>query len=378
MATLSRTALHDWHAAHGARLVDFAGWSMPVQYSSIVEEHRATRTAAGLFDVSHMGRLRFVGPSAPEWLDGWLTRRVRDMAVGKVRYSVVTNESGGILDDVLLTRLEDTPAGPSFLLVVNASNRDKIVGWVRRLGVPADVTMTDETLVTAMIAVQGPRALALVQPLVGTDLASLRYYHAASADVLGAAGIVSRTGYTGEDGCELIVPADRAVAVWERLMTSGAELGVAAVGLGARDTLRLEAAMPLYGHELSEQIDPLTAGLDFAVNLEGRQFVGRDALAAIRSGTLQQRRVGLVLAGKRVPREHYPVLSGGETGPVTNGTVTIGTVTSGTFSPTLDRPLAMAYVRPEFAVIGTRVAVDIRGRGEPAEVVKLPFYVRPR
>jgi aminomethyltransferase len=369
---LLETPLHDWHAAHGGKLVDFAGWSMPVHYGSIVAEHRATRTAAGLFDVSHMGRLRFAGAGGGSFLEQLLTRRVADMVVGQVRYSLVTNEAGGILDDVLVYRLADQGGLSLHMLVVNASNRQKILNWVRfRLSGREDVLLNDVTRETAMFAVQGPLALKLVQQLTSADLAAMKYYHGLQADVAGQPAIISRTGYTGEDGFELTVSADAAVAIWEKLLAAGKDRGVMAAGLGARDTLRLEAAMPLYGHELSEEINPIEAGLGFAVNLENRTFPGRDAIAKIKQAPLQHVRVGLELAGKRVPREHYPILQGPE-----SGRVQVGEVTSGTFSPTFDKPIAMGYIRPDLVKPGTELFVDIRGQAEPARVVKLPFYRR--
>jgi aminomethyltransferase len=366
--SLLTTPLADWHSAHGGRMVDFAGWSMPVQYGSIVTEHQATRQAAGLFDVSHMGRLRLDGAGAAAFLDRLLTRKVAGMGAGKIRYSLVCNESGGILDDVLAYHLRDGSGGSHHMLVVNASNREKILGWLNsHLQAGDDVKLNDRTVETAMIAVQGPQAIAFAQPLVDVDIAGLAYYTGTEATIGGQRGIVSRTGYTGEDGCELIVPATAAVAVWEQVLANGKEGGAMAVGLGARDTLRLEAAMPLYGHELTEQINPIQAGLGFAVNLEGREFVGRDAIVAAKQNSELPVRVGLTLAGKRAAREHYPVLSDGQK---------IGEVTSGTFSPTQQQPIAMVYVPPQYAAIGTELAVDIRGSAEPARVVKLPFYTR--
>jgi aminomethyltransferase len=369
---LAKTPLHDWHAAHGGRLVDFAGWSMPVHYGSIVAEHQATRKAAGLFDVSHMGRFRFAGPGGGDFLEGLLTRRVADMAVGQIRYGLVTNEAGGILDDVLVYRLADARGEPFHLLVVNASNRQKILNWVRfRLADRDDVLLNDVTRETAMIAVQGPLALRLAQPLVAPDLAGIKYYHGVQTEVAGQPAIVSRTGYTGEDGFELTVPSETAVGIWEKLLAADLGQSVMAAGLGARDTLRLEAAMPLYGHELSEEINPLEAGLGFAVNLEHRMFPGRDALAKIKQSPRSRVRAGLELSGKRVPREHFPILHGSEA-----ARSQVGEVTSGTFSPTLERPIAMGYVHPELAEPGTELLVDIRGQAEPACVVHLPFYRR--
>jgi aminomethyltransferase len=285
---------------------------------------------------------------------------------------LVTNEVGGILDDVLVYRLADQGAVPLHMLVVNASNRQKILNWVRfRLSGREDVLLNDVTRETAMIAVQGPLALGLVQPLVSASLAAMKYYHGIQTEVAGQPAIVSRTGYTGEDGFELTVPADAAVSIWEKLLSAGKDRGVMAAGLGARDTLRLEAAMPLYGHELSEEINPLEAGLAFAVNLEGRMFPGHDALVKIKQAPFARVRVGLELGGKRVPREHYPILHGPD-----SARVQVGEVTSGTFSPTFDKPIAMGYIRPDLAKVGTELFIDIRGQAESARVVKLPFYRR--
>lgn len=350
-------------------MVDFAGWSMPVQYGSIVAEHIATRGAVGLFDVSHMGRFGIRGPDAPALLERVLSRRTSDMRAGQIRYSLVTNESGGILDDVLIYCLAEAGAPPDYLLVVNASNRQKIWDWLAAHAEPHQVELVDQTLDTAMIAVQGPRALEIARPLVAIDVARLRYYHGARCQISGGQGIASRTGYTGEDGCELIVSREAALAVWEKLVSAAAQFSGSAAGLGARDTLRLEAAMPLYGHELNETRNPLQAGLEFAVDLEGRSFPGRDALVKLSADKSQPRRVGWELAGRRVPREGYEVYDGQRR---------IGQVTSGTFSPTLDRPIAMGYVAPQFATVGTSALIDIRGNREPARVAPLPFYKRPK
>lgn len=366
--TLAQTPLFDWHAAHGGRMVDFASWSMPVQYSSIVAEHHATRRAVGIFDVSHMGRLRFDGPQAEQFLDRLVTRRVTSMPAGQVRYALVTKHDGGILDDVLVYHLADHETGkPYYLMVVNASNRRKIGTWIAaNHRQPDDVHVVDRTHETAMIAVQGPRALEVVKPLTASDPARLNYYHADETEILGTPSVLSRTGYTGEDGWELIVPADCAAEVWQSLLDSASAIGGLPAGLGCRDTLRLEAGMPLYGHELSEQINPLQAGLGFAVDLEGRSFPGSDVLEQLDRSELPKR-VGLRLEGGRVPREGYAILRGADL---------VGRVTSGTFSPTLERPIAMGYVQPEFAAPAQELSIDIRGRAEPARVVKLPFYRR--
>lgn len=370
-STLAQTPLHGWHAAHGGRMVDFAGWSMPVQYSSIVTEHVATRTNVGLFDTSHMGRLRLDGRDAAKLIDRIVTRRVTDLPPGKARYALITNYQGRIMDDVLVYHLRDAGGGSYYLLVVNAGNRIRIFNWIDGyLDPKLDARQTDISSLWAMIAVQGPKAMGLVAQLAPSlDVGALKYYSAQEAQLqlgpgreLGA--VVSRTGYTGEDGCELFVGSGAAVAVWEWLVARGA----VAAGLGARDTLRLEAGMPLYGHELSEKIEPYEAGLGFAVDLEGRSFPGCEVLAYLVHATPARRRVGLEMDGKRVPREGYAVSAAGEK---------VGAVTSGTFSPTFSRPLAMAYVRENASAIGTPLEVDIRGQAEPARVVKLPFYRRP-
>lgn len=362
--TLKKTPLYNWHAANGGRMVDFTGWSMPVQYTSIIDEHNATRTAVGLFDVSHMARFRFDGPNALAFIDGLVTRKVADLRPGRIRYGLVCKEDGGILDDVLTYHLQDKSGQSYTWMVVNAGNREKIADWINAR-LPENVTFTDHTEQTAMIAVQGPRAMALAQEIVEGDLSELKYYQGREATILSHPGLVSRTGYTGEDGVELTVPAANAIATWEALHVAAAEVGGHAVGLGARDTLRLEAAMPLYGHELSEEITPLQAGLGFAMSWD-HDFIGKAALEAIDQASLPVR-VGLVMQDRRVPREHYPLYSGDEQ---------VGEVTSGSQSPTLAAPIAMGYVSPQFAVEGTLLDVDVRGKRHPAKVVPLPFYKR--
>lgn len=343
-------------------MVDFAGWEMPVQYASIVEEHNAVRNAAGLFDISHMGRLQFGGDSSQAFLNGVLTNDTSKLRVGDVRYSLICGKDGGILDDVLVYRLPDR-----WELVVNASNREKIVSWVKHAAGFAAIEFTDCTLTTGMIAVQGPNSLALLKDAANLDLASMKYYSAAEMQYLGTVGVVSRTGYTGEDGFELVMRAADAESVWLTLLSHGAKYGVVAAGLGCRDTLRLEAAMPLYGHELNETVDPLTAGLDFAVKFNKSEYPGKAALEVIKSQGVRMTRVGLVLEGRRIAREESPVLVDGKE---------VGKVTSGTFSPTLQKVIAMAYVPVALSSIGTAVEVNLRGTLVPATVVALPFYKR--
>ena len=362
-------------------MVEFAGWTVPQQYTSIIEEHRATRAAVGIADISHMGRLRFEGPGAAVFLAELLTRRVADMAEGQIRYSLVTNDQGGILDDILVGHYNNDYGQPYYVVVVNACNRAKIVKWIaahlpRRRAERSghEVICTDVTRLWAMLAVQGPRSAELLQPLVDADLRTMKYYWGSQVRILHPAthrqgGIISRTGYTGEDGFELSVGAGIAVAVWEALMELGKPLGIVPTGIGARDTLRMEVGMPLYGYELSEQVDPFQAGLGFACHLVGYDFPGRDALVELEKRPPRATLVGLELAGRRVARRGCPVLADSEP---------IGEVTSGTFSPSLNKPIAMAYVAPQFAQPATEVQIDVRGRTEPARVVKLPFYHRKK
>jgi aminomethyltransferase len=382
---LLETPLHAWHAAHGGRLVDFAGWSMPVQYSSIITEHNATRNAVGLFDVSHMGRLYFSGDKALAFLDTLVTRRVSDLAPGQIRYGLLTNDQGCCLDDILVYHVPAPPEGVKTntpfafaMMVVNASNRDKAVAWIQpRLAEfnskqGSNIELMDITTSVAMIAVQGPRAMELLAKIVSPDPAPLKYYHCGQAIINGVPGIVSRTGYTGEDGCELMVQSDAATALWEKLISVGADVGTTACGLAARDTLRLEAAMPLYGHELDEETTPVEAALDFALTLKERTFPGRDVLAGQKQNGVKKIRVGLTIDGKRPPREGYSIYMAGAKADA----APIGKVTSGTYAPTLQRSIAMGYVPPSQSGPGTTVEIDLRGTRVVATVVKLPFYKR--
>ncbi|MCS7238910.1 MAG: glycine cleavage system aminomethyltransferase GcvT [Thermoguttaceae bacterium] len=381
MSDLLRSPLHDWHVSHGARMTTFSGWIMPLCYSSIIEEHVATRSACGLTDVSHMGRLRFEGPGARRFLDSLLTRRVSDLRPGALRYSLVTNEAGAILDDVVVGFFENFLIQPFFLLVVNAANRQKIVAWAKNilpvdepLSLDAQTAFTDVTRLWAMFALQGPRAEEILQPLVEFDLKAVGSYRGSVVklvhpSVQGRLAIISRTGYTGEDGFEIIMDAQIAVPVWEALLEIGRPRGLMPAGLGARDTLRLEAALPLYGHELSEEVTPLEAGLEFACDLEGRNFPGRDALARLRGEPPTRKLVCLELSGKRIPRQGYPIRLSGEV---------VGEVTSGTFSPTLGRPIALGYIRADLASPGLSVEIDIRGQGEPAQIIPKPFVAKKR
>ena len=353
-----RTVLHDWHVARGARMVDFAGWDMPVQYTSIIEEHTAVRSGAGLFDISHMGRLSFGGPDALALIQMVFTNNAATLKDGQVRYGLICNDQGGIRDDVLVYHW---PYG--YAMVVNASNREKIVGWLAESKGSFNVEIRDQTKDTCMIAVQGPRALDMCRGLTEADAGKLGYYFATPTTYQGKPCVVSRTGYTGEDGVEYMVAAGQGLQLWEELLRRGAK----PCGLGARDTLRLEAAMPLYGHELSEEIDPFQAGLSWAVKLDIGDFHGREALLVRRQDAKLKHRVGLELQGKRIAREGAKILARGKE---------IGSVSSGTFGPTVNKSIAMAYLEPAYKEPGTLVEIDIRGKMEPARIVPLPFYRR--
>jgi len=359
-----RTPLYDWHVSRKARMVPFGGWDMPVQYTGIIDEHTAVRQCCGLFDISHMGRLVFDGSDALPFIQKVFTNDAATMKMGQVRYGLICNEQGGILDDVLVYRL------PEFwLMVVNASNRTKIVAWLRKHLGSADATVTDRTLDWSMIALQGPRAVE------SNEVAGrLKYYYAAVTGIPDRDGmqIISRTGYTGEDGYEAIVPNDYieelVFMLTEKQTTWRYDFPVLPCGLGARDTLRLEAAMPLYGHELGEAIDPIQAGLSWAVKFDKGDFVGRESLLTLKDAARAQR-VGIELDGRKAAREGCSILKDG---------AIVGSVTSGSFAPTLGKSLAMAYVQPGLAAVGTTLIVDIRGSEVAARVVPLPFYKRPR
>ncbi len=360
MSANLRTPLYQWHVDHKARMVPFGGWEMPVQYAGIAPEHKAVRTSAGLFDISHMARVNVGGTDALALLEEVFTNSVVTMKEGQVRYGLVCNESGGTLDDILVYRWKD-----GFAAVINAGNREKIIAWMKQRCGSRSVTFEDETLDTAMIAVQGPKATELVTSLFSNDATGLKYYYAMPTKYRGGPCVLSRTGYTGEDGFEVSVPKAAATTLWEEFYAMGAT----PCGLGARDTLRLEAGMPLYGHELTEAINPIQAGLGWAVKLDKGDFVGRQALQRATVNTSQSVRVGLELEGKRAAREGCAISANGSAA---------GTVTSGSLCPWLDKSLAMGYVEPQFAATGTRLQVDVRGSLLDSTVVSLPFYKRKK
>jgi aminomethyltransferase len=369
------TALDATHRALGATMTDFAGWDMPLRYGSERDEHTAVRNAAGLFDLSHMGEITLHGPRAAELLDYALVGSLSKLAVGRARYTMLCDAEGGILDDLIVYRTGEQ----HYMVVANAANAQVVLDAFRERQQGFDAAVRDDRDAYALIAVQGPEAAGVLKGLTAAALEELRYYAGVHGTVAGRDAFIARTGYTGEDGFELFVSPADAVAVWQAVSEAGAQKGLVPCGLSCRDTLRLEAGMPLYGHELSEKTTPFDAGLGrivkFGKTTNDGRFVGRGPLEAAteRAETAPPRQlVGLIAQGRRVPRAGYDVVRG-EDGAV------IGEVTSGAPSPTLGKPIAMAYVDAAHAEPGTEgVAVDIRGSHEPYDVVALPFYKRER
>ena len=374
MSTAPRlTALDAVHRALGATMTDFAGWDMPLRYASERDEHNAVRTKAGLFDLSHMGEITVTGPEAVDFLNFSLVGNIGSVGVGRARYTMIVAEDGGILDDLIVYRLGET----EYMVVANASNAETVLAELTGRVAGFDAEVRDDHDAYALLAVQGPESPGILKSLTDADLDNLKYYAGLPGTVAGVPALIARTGYTGEDGFELFVAPGDAEKLWGALMEAGTPVGMVPAGLSCRDTLRLEAGMPLYGHELTAGLTPFDAGLGRVVKFEktsrSEDFLGRAALAAAaeRAETAPPRKlVGLVAEGRRVPRAGFPVVADGKV---------IGEVTSGAPSPTLGKPIAMAYVDAEHAAPGTRgVGVDIRGTHEPYEVVALPFYKRQK
>jgi aminomethyltransferase len=365
---MRQTALVEEHRALGARLIDFAGWEMPVQYGGgIIDEHRAVRERAGLFDLSHMGELWVSGPGAGAGLATALVSDPPRLAVGRAQYSMICAANGGILDDLIVYRLADE----RFLLVPNAANREVVANALRERLDGFDAALDDASLRTSLVAIQGPRAAEILAGLTDVDLPSLRYYAIAEGHAAGVPALVARTGYTGEDGFELFVDWADALTVWRALLEAGASAGLTPCGLGARDTLRLEAGMPLYGNELDRDTNPFEAGLGRVVKLDkATDFTGRAALERVAAAGPRRTLVGLLIEGRNVARHGHAVLQAGSADEM-------GTVTSGAPSPTLGRPIAMAYLPTAAAAVGTMVEVAIRAARSAAQVTALPFYKRP-
>jgi len=370
---LLQTPFYQFHLDHGAKMVDFAGWQMPMMYGSIHEEHKRVRTGGGLFDVSHMGRIKLSGRHARQLLERVLTRRVSDMKEHACRYSLVCNEQGGVLDDVLVYRFEY-----HWLLVVNASNREKILKHLNAHIGDWAVKIEDQTESTAMVALQGPAVMEKIGRF-STEVPRLKRYHFCIKNLMVMKLTISRTGYTGEDGVEIILPAATASMAMKLLLRDdGAandpeKIGIKPAGLGARDTLRMEAAMPLYGHELDETIDPISAGLSFAVSLDkeshdhSQAFIGQEALQKIADQGPARRLVGLKLDGRRTARQGMDVCQGDDK---------VGQITSACLSPTLGYPIAMAYIDAQRLTVGDTATIPLGAQRVEAQVVKLPFYKR--
>jgi aminomethyltransferase len=361
MSSLRRTCLHAFNAARGARFVDFAGWEMPVQFRSILEEHRAVRTTAGLFDVSHMGEIVVRGPGARAFIDRLVTNDVSKLAPGRVIYSPMCDERGGVVDDLLVSCRGDE----DFLICVNASNAAKDFAWMRDHAAGADCTVDDESAVWGLIALQGPAAEAILQPLTPAALGEIKYYHFTESSVAGVPCIVSRTGYTGEPGFELFCPWDRAESIALALEQAGVAHGMVMAGLGCRDSLRLEAGFSLYGHEISADISPIQAGLDWTVKLnKASPFIGREALAAQKATGVAKRVVFFRTGDRRIVRAETPVLA---------GETAVGRVLSGTLSPVLNEAIGSALVDASLLSSGVALTVDLRGQRMPLQIVRPPF-----
>lgn len=365
-ASLKRTPLYEQHRALGARLVEFGGWEMPVQYSGILEEHQAVRTRAGLFDVSHMGEFKVEGPGSLAFLQYLVPNDVSRLVVGQALYTQLCLPDGGTIDDLLIYRLADM----HYMLVVNGSTTEKDYVWVTEQAKNfKDVHIANQSDTTALLALQGPVAHAILQPLTDVDLASIRYYHFAPGMVDSINCIISRTGYTGEDGFELYCSPADVVTLWTDLLTSGKTHGLLPAGLGARDTLRLEAGLCLYGHELDEQTNPLEANLGWSVKLNKENFIGRDALLKAKEQGLKRKLIAVELTERGVPRGGYTVYADDQA---------IGILTSGAPGPTVHKNIGMGYVDPAHAIVGKTVQIDIRGRRIAAQIVALPFYKRKK
>lgn len=354
MHTAKRTALYSEHVRVGAKMVEFAGWEMPIQYSSVITECKSVRERAGMFDVSHMGRLSFRGEKVLEFLE-WITANdVSKLTNGGSQYSLLCYDNGTCVDDIIVYRVAES----LFRMVVNAANHDKDLAWIESHNA-YHVAITDETMRTAMIAVQGPEACEITQSLSKENLLAIKRFHSSECNIAGVNAFIARTGYTGEDGFELIIPAEESVKVWQALL----EKNVVPCGLAARDVLRVEAGLPLYGHELSDKISPIEAGLGWVIS-KTKRFLGSDEIARVRKEGTARKLVGILMDERIVPRENYPVFCKDRE---------IGKMSSGVFSPTLERGIGFAFLSSEYAEEGLRCEVFIRDKGFPATVVSKRF-----
>jgi|CXWL01.1.fsa_nt_gi aminomethyltransferase len=368
--TLARTPLYDGHVALHAKLVDFAGWEMPIQYTGVLDEYHTVRSTAGLFDVSHMGRLRVSGSGALAFLQYVTTNNVAKLEVGQAQYSAICNPQGGIKDDIFVYRT----GVDDYLLCVNASNREKIVGWLQeqRSHGPQCLVL-DQSGETAQLALQGSMARGILEQLGATGLGELKFHGLVQVPLCGVTCWVARTGYTGEPGYELYVPAVSALALWNRLVEVGQAVGLKAAGLGARDLLRLDMGYLLYGNDISEDTTPIEAGIGWAVDCDKGDFIGRDVIARQKTQGPEKKLVGFELLEKGVPRHGFPIREAGAGA----SQAPVGEVASGNLSPLLQKGIGMGYVPARSSAVGTVFAIDIRGKLFPAQVVKPPFYKRP-
>lgn len=357
MSTLKRTPLFDWHVAHGARMIDFSGWEMPVYYEGIVSEHQATREHVGVFDLTHMGEFEVKGPDAVEFLQMMATNDVTTLKEGQAQYTILCYEDGGIVDDFLLTRMPGR-----YLLVVNASNRTKDFEWLKS-HIRGRVELVDRSDEFALIGVQGPKAEDLVAEVFGNAARELPYYYAVDLKHNGHSVILSRTGYTGEDGFEIILPNEAALDMWKTIFALGEKYHVTPVGLGARDTLRLEMKYALYGNDISRETNPIEAGLGWVVPLN-KEFIGGEALRKVKEAGPKRKLIAFEMVDRGIARQHHPVVIDGQK---------VGEVTSGSFSPSTGKNIGLAYVPADKSRVGTELGIDVRGKVLKAVVVKPPF-----
>lgn len=363
---LKKTPLNEVHRNAGGKMVDFGGWDMPVQYTAgVIAEHLTTREKVALFDVSHMGEIWVEGEDAIAFVNKLTTNDVTKLVDGQAHYSALTNENGGVVDDLLVYRFDVD----KLLLVVNAATTDKDWDWITSHKADENVTLTNASADYCQIAVQGPKALETAQKLTDVNLAEIKYYHFTVGTFDGVNAIISRTGYTGEDGFEVYAPADEAVKIWNDLMKAGAEFGILPAGLAARNTLRLESAMSLYGHELSDEISPLEAGLGWICKPDKGEFVGRDKLVKLKEEGLKRKLVGFEMTDKGIARDEMDVYVGDEK---------VGVVTSGSPAPYLKKNIGLAFLPIEFAKTGQEIKIDVRGRKLAATVIPTPFYKRQK
>jgi aminomethyltransferase len=363
---LKKTPLNAAHRALGGKMVDFGGWDMPVQYpTGVIEEHMATRTRAGLFDVSHMGELWVEGPDAIEFVNGITTNDVTKLVDGQAHYSALPNEHGGVVDDLLVYRF-----GPeNLLLVVNAGTTEKDWSWITSQRKDEDVTLANASTEYCQIAIQGPKAIGILQQLTETELEPIKYYHFTTGKVDGVDAIISRTGYTGEDGFEVYADAKYAEQLWNKMLDTGKGEGIVPCGLAARNTLRLESAMSLYGHELGDDISTFEANLGWITKMDKPSFIGKGALADLKTAGLKRRLVGFEMKEPGIARDEFDVYVNHEK---------VGIVTSGSPAPFLKKNIGLAFVPPEFAKIGQELRIDVRGKKLLAEIVPTPFYKRQK